>query len=251
MNYCHRFSYYAKSVCFFALASSFFLQAFAAENKTKFHSPPSAKLFYFIKADIKGLNIEGSGLIEWDKSAEKYSINSETRTPLTGILIAEKSEGLIESTGLVSEIFSIKRFRKELITTRLDRKNRQIHYQSNATPSTLEGSEQDRLSVVWQLLSLARTTPTKFSAGSKHKLLVVGSHDSDAWIFEVKKTQRIQTGLGEVDAIPINRIASENPDAQSIEIWLAPSLDWYPVKIRISEKNGDYVEQSLEKIEKK
>jgi len=166
-------------------------------------------------------------------------------------VIAEKSEGLIESTGLAPEIFSIKRFRKELITTRLDRKNRQIHYQGNATPSSLEGNEQDRLSVVWQLLSLARTTPTKFSAGSKRKLLVVGPHDSDTWIFEVKKTQRIQTGLGEVDAIPINRLASENPDAQSMEIWLAPSLDWYPVKIRISEKNGDYVEQSLEKIEKK
>ncbi len=251
MNYCHRFSYYAKLVFFSALASCFFLQAFAVENKTKIHHPTSAKLFYFIRADIKGLNIEGSGLIEWDKSVEKYSINSETRTPLTGILIAEKSEGLIESTGLAPEIFSIKRFRKELITTRFDRKNRQIHYQGNATPSTLEGSEQDRLSVVWQLLSLARTTPTKFSAGSKHKFLVLGSHDSDAWIFEVKKTQRIQTGLGEVDAIPINRLASENPDAQSIEIWLAPSLDWYPVKIRISEKNGDYVEQSLEKIEKK
>lgn len=107
------------------------------------------------------------------------------------------------------------------------------------------------MSVVWQLLSLARATPTKFSLGSKHKFLVVGSHDSDTWMFEVKKTQRIQTGLGEVDAIPINRLASENPDAQSMEIWLAPSLDWYPVKIRISEKNGDYVEQSLEKIEKK
>jgi hypothetical protein len=89
------------------------------------------------------------------------------------------------------------------------------------------------------------------SVGSKHKLLVVGSHDSDAWIFEVKKPHRIQIGLGEVDAIPINRLASENSDAPSMEIWLAPSLDWYPVKIRISEKNGDYVEQSLEKIEKK
>jgi hypothetical protein len=251
MNYCHRFSHHAKLVCFFALASCFFLPTFAAENKAKFHLPPSAKLSYFIRADIKGLNIEGSGLIEWDKSADKFTISSETRTPLTGILIAEKSEGLIESTGLAPEIFSIKRFRKELITTRLDRKNRQIHYQGNATPSSLEGGEQDRLSVVWQLVSLARTTPTKFSTGSKHKFIVVGPHDSDAWLFNVKKTQRIQTSLGEVDAIQITRLPSESPDAQSMEIWLAPSLDWYPVKIRLSEKNGDYVEQSLEKIEKK
>ncbi len=166
-------------------------------------------------------------------------------------MIAEKSDGLIESTGLAPEIFSIKRFRKELITTRLDRKNRQIHYQGNATSSSLEGGEQDRLSVVWQLSGLARTTPTKFSTGSKHKFNVVGSHDSDAWLFDVKKIQRIQTGLGEVDAIQITRLPSESPDAQSMEIWLAPSLDWYPVKIRLSEKNGDYVEQSLEKIEKK
>lgn len=240
-----------KLVILFALTFIFCLATQAAENKIKLNYPPTAKLFYFIRADIKGLNIEGAGLIDWDKAGDKYHINSETRTALTGILVAEKSEGLIDNTGLAPEIFSIKRFRKELITTRVDRKNHQINYQGNANPQSLLGAEQDRLSVLWQLLSLARSTPNKFSSGSKHKFTVIGTQDSEPWIFEVKKSQRIQTGLGEVDALQITRLPSENPDAQGMEIWLAPSLDWYPVQIRLSEKNGDYIEQSLEKIEKK
>lgn len=251
MNSCHFIFKHVKAVILFALIFSFCFATRAAENKAKFNYPPTAKLFYFIRADIKGLNIEGSGLIDWDKTNDKYNLSSETRTALTGVLVAEKSEGLIESAGLAPEMFSIKRFRKELITTRLDRKNRQILFQGNDHPLSLVGTEQDRLSVLWQLLTHARSTPNKFSTGSKHKFMVVGSQDSEPWIFEVKKPQRIRTGLGEVDAIQITRLPSENPDAQGMEIWLAPSLDWYPVQIRLSEKNGDYVEQSLEKIEKK
>lgn len=251
MNYCYFFSRHVKAVILFVLASFFYAPTYAAENKTKFSYPPSAKLFYFIRADIKGLNIEGTGLIDWEKSNDKYSLNSETRTALTGVLIAEKSQGLIDLSGLAPEIFSIKRFRKELVTTDLDRKNYKINYQGNVNPQSLSGTEQDRLSVLWQLLTLARSTPQKFSLGAKHKFIVVGSQDSEPWIFEVKKLQRIQTSLGEIDAIQISRQALESPDAQGMEIWLAPSLDWYPVKIRLTEKNGDFVEQTLEKIEKK
>lgn len=251
MNVSHVFLQYIKSLVLFLIALTLCLTTHAVENKIKLNYAPSAKLFYFIRADIKGLNVEGTGLIDWDKASDKYYLNSETRTALTGVLVAEKSEGLIEAAGLVPELFSIKRFRKELITTRLDRKNHQITYQGNATTQSLVGAEQDRLSVLWQLLTLARSTPAKFSVGSQHKFSVVGPQDSEPWIFEVKKSQRLQTGMGEIDAIQILRLPLENPDAQSMEIWLAPKLDWYPVKIRLSEKNGDYIEQSLEKIEKK
>jgi hypothetical protein len=38
---------------------------------------------------------------------------------------------------------------------------------------------------------------------------------------------------------------------QSLDIWLAPSLEWYPVKLRFVDNDRDYVEQTLERIVKK
>jgi len=43
------------------------------------------------------------------------------------------------------------------------------------------------------------------------------------------------------------------PDSkeQTLDLWLAPGLEWYPVKLRFSDGDRDYVEQTLEKITKK
>ena len=35
---------------------------------------------------------------------------------------------------------------------------------------------------------------------------------------------------------------------KSIDIWLAPQQDWYPVKLRETDKNGDYLDMSLSSL---
>ena len=32
------------------------------------------------------------------------------------------------------------------------------------------------------------------------------------------------------------------------DIWLAPDLQWYPVKLRYTESDGDYIEQTLREV---
>ena len=39
--------------------------------------------------------------------------------------------------------------------------------------------------------------------------------------------------------------------SQQVDLWLAPSLDWYPVRVRFNDNDGDFVDQTLEKVVKK
>jgi len=38
---------------------------------------------------------------------------------------------------------------------------------------------------------------------------------------------------------------------QTLDIWLAPSHEWYPVRLRFTDNDGEVIEQTLDKIVKK
>ena len=240
-------------ILLFSLSALHINPVCASESETKYANslPPEAKLDYAIRASIKGLILEGTGFINWEKNNGKYKLLSEIRTALTGTLLSEKSVGSQDQSGLSPESFFSKRFRKDGLTTQFDQKTHKLIFSGNAAPLNLHGGEQDRLSVIWQLLSAARSAPEKFIPNARFTFFVAGTHDAEPWIFEVKQTQRIHTGLGDFDTLQIMRIPEQNSNASRMEIWLAPALEWFPVKLRISENNGDYVEQSIENIQQK
>jgi hypothetical protein len=37
-------------------------------------------------------------------------------------------------------------------------------------------------------------------------------------------------------------------EEQQLDIWLAPALQWYPVKLRFTEGGGDFIEQTLRQV---
>jgi hypothetical protein len=57
--------------------------------------------------------------------------------------------------------------------------------------------------------------------------------------------------MGDFDAVHIVRVETEAVKGQNLDIWLAPSQEWYPVKLRFADDDKDYVEQTVEKIVKK
>lgn len=235
---------------FFFIAS---LATFSAAAETKYTAslPPSAKLDYSIRASIKGLVVDGNGFIHWQKNNGKYSLQSETRSALTGTLLAEKSEGVQDRRGLSPERFTSKRFRKHEVATVFDQKTHQLIFSGNAAAQAFHEGDQDRLSVIWQLLSVARAAPAQITPGARFSFSVAGTHDLQPWIFEVRQKQTLRTAIGETDAWQLIRVPEQNAGASLMEIWLAPAADWFPVRLRISEDNGDYIEQSIESVEKK
>lgn len=227
------------------------LQPLAAEEKLAITLPPSADINYDLKAQIKGVPLSGTALIQWQGNRNKYRLLYETRTALTGSLMLEISEGTLDAYGIAPEIFSTKRFRRDQVTINFDRQTKQVNFPGNGPNHVLQGGEQDRISVLWQLLSIGRAAPERLSPGAVWECNVVGQHDSESWVFEVKETKRIRTALGGLDVLHVTRTAPKNAKTPQMDVWFAPSLDWLPVRIRLSEDNGDYIEQNIEKLTRK
>ena len=47
------------------------------------------------------------------------------------------------------------------------------------------------------------------------------------------------------------REAPPGSESQTLDIWLAPSQEWYPVKLRFTDDDKQFIEQTLAKVVKK
>ena len=213
--------------------------------------PPSADLNYSIKARQSGLSLDGEALVQWQVAGKRFTINTETRAMLAGKIAEARSEGSIDAAGLAPLTFVEKRFRKQATTTTFDRDGNTVNFGGSGASAPLTGGEQDRNSAIWQLISLARGTPATVKAGMEWTFMVAGARDAEPWTFKVVQDEKLRTRLGQLRTLHIIRNPPPDSKDQQLDIWLAPTQEWYPVRLRFSEADGDYIEQSLEKISKK
>lgn len=218
--------------------------------KHKYNLPPSADLAYTITAKQGGFTIDGSSLMKWTAAGNKFVTTTETRAMLFGKILDAKSEGTIDEYGLAPSKFTEKRIRKEPTATTFNRETKTISFSASTETYPLEGGEQDRTSAIWQLISVARAAAGKFKPGSEWTFFVAGQRDAEPWTFKVVKQEKISTPLGDVTSMHIFKAPPPDAKGQQLDIWLAPSLEWYPVRLRFTDADGDFVEQSLEKINK-
>lgn len=237
------------------LAAGLALPAHAAEFhpavKRPFNPAPSADLDYALKARYRGLALDGNALVKWRISDGTYQIGVEAHAMIFGKVQSSSSEGGIDSYGLAPVTTIEKRFRKSPTTVTFNRSDKTMTFSVSPQSYPLLGGEQDRASVLWQLVGNARAAPKKFVAGSNWLYFVAGRTEADAWNFKVGKTEKVATPLGTLDAVKVARLLPPGSREQQLDIWLAPSLEWYPVKLRFSEPDGEVIEQTLESVTRK
>ena len=215
-----------------------------------FSLPPSADLAYSISARQRGFSLNGEATLSWRQGDGKYTIATDSRVALLGKLTENRSQGAIDSYGLAPNEYYEKRFRKDAVTAAFDREARTIGFSEGKKSYPIRGGEQDRVSISWQLVAIARAAKGKFKPGSEWAFFVVGPHDADPWSFRVVGREKIQAGagIGTVDTVHVLREPPPGSKDQTLDLWLAPSLEWYPVKLKFVDNERDYVEQTLEKI---
>lgn len=221
-----------------------------AADTSAIKPPPPAQLFYKARADIRGLTLDGESQIDWRYDAQHYQLSLETRAALTGVLLADKSEGSFDRNGLAPDTYTAQRFLKGKSVARFDRSAGEIDFAGNGPAYKLQGGEQDRVSVLWQLMSMMRARPNEFRPGTRKTFYVAGHRNGDPWTFEVKDKQRQRSIFGDIDTLHVAYVPDGQSSKTQVEIWLAPSQDWFPVRIRFSEPNGDYIDQSLEQLKR-
>lgn len=219
-------------------------------EKRKFNLPPSADLSYSIKAQQSGLLLDGNAILKWTATGKAFRIETETRASLVGKILNAKSEGAIDEYGLAPVSFTETRFHKDPTTTSFNHAGKLISFSASPDTYPIRGGEQDRNSAIWQLIAVARAAHSKFRQNSEWNFFVAGSHDAQSWSFKVDKEESIRTPLGKMNTVHVIKAPPPDSKGQRVDIWLSPSLEWYPVRLRFTEANGDFVEQLLSNVAK-
>ncbi len=231
--------------------ASLFMQGAAAQTAAagnKVSLPPSAELLYHINAKQRGIAVDGDATVRWMHEGNKFAVSSEVRAMVVGKILESRSEGQVDADGLLPETFTEKRLRKEKVTTSFDREAGLIRFSKSQETQPIVGGEQDRTSAVWQLVSIARSANAKVKPGTEWRFPVAGQSDAEPWTFKVVTQEKISTQAGDLNTVHISRAPRPDSRDQQLDIWLAPAMEWYPVRLRFSDDNGDFIEQTLKKV---
>lgn len=216
-------------------------------NAYKIDPPPSAELHYDVQSLQKGQNYYGNGKIDWQTSGNRYRIDGEAGV-LFFTVLSFRSEGSIDEFGVSPVIYSEKRFRRSETATHFHRERNTISFSASTLSYPRKGGEQDRASIVWQLAGIGRGDNSRFTPGTELDVMVAGVRDAETWRLRVVGEEEIEVGAGKLVAWHVLRVPRPGSYDQKLDIWLAPQQEWYPVRLRFTETNGDYLDMSLSKL---
>jgi hypothetical protein len=195
----------------------------------------------------KGQNVYGRGKINWYSEGNSYTVTGEAAVIFFSVLNF-KSEGVIDGSGVAPVIYSEKRFRKSETNTHFHRERNTISFSASTAAYPRKGGEQDRASIIWQLAAIGRGDSTAFASDTEIELFVAGVRDAETWRIRVIGEEEIEVGTGKVRAWHVVRIPRPGSYDQKLDIWFAPQQEWYPVKLRYTETNGDFLDMSLSNV---
>ncbi|MCV0441157.1 MAG: DUF3108 domain-containing protein [Hydrogenophaga sp.] len=203
--------------------------------------PSSTRLQYDVSGTVKGIGYRAQGSLDWIVANGRYDARMEMRVLLLGSR-SQTSTGRIDPAGLIPERFADKSRSEK--ATHFDTEKQRIRFSNNAPDVPLLPGAQDRLSLFMQLASLLQARPEAYAAGQTVDMQVAGTGDAPVWRFEVGEESTILLPAGELRARQLVRQPRKEFDS-TVEIWLAPGLEHLPVRLRITQPNGDVADQKL------
>ena len=204
-------------------------------------APTHTRLVYDITGEVKGRNIFAEGRFEWTVQDERYDAVLEVRMVLLGKR-TQTSVGRIGPQGLMPERFGERQ--RDEAATHFDHEGQRVRFSRNRPDAVLLPGTQDRLSVILQLAARLQAQPERFPVGQVWEVPVASSRDVSLWRWSVGQTENVDLPKGRMRAIHFTRAPLHEHD-QTIELWMAPALQHLPVRIRISQANGDWLDQRL------
>ncbi len=220
-------------------------QAPVATPTYQIHPPPSVDLHYDVrKVPKNGTPLSGRGEIVWHQKNGQYSITG-TVNWLFITALTFSSEGVIDNTGVSPITYRQKSFRRVETNTYFHRQQNTINFSASDNRYPRLGGEQDRASIIWQLASIGGGDDHVFTPNAEFRIMVAGVRDAEPWLMRVIGREAIDLKIGTLDTWHLVRVPKAGSYEQGLDIWLAPQHAWYPVKIRYSEPNGDYLDLNL------
>ena len=199
-------------------------------------APAAARMQFTVQGKIKSLPYQTKAQLDWLPQGQRYEASQEVQIPVLGSR-RQASVGTINAGGLQPEIF-LDRSRKEHSTT-FDAPSGQIRFSRGNEPQPLVAGTQDRLSVFFQVAGMLAAAPKAYPVGTRITVQAASTSRVAPWTFTVRSTENLQLPAGRMAAIKLEH-NSDSTDADGVQsaLWIAPSLGYLPVRIRMVEDGG-------------
>ncbi|MCA0177176.1 MAG: DUF3108 domain-containing protein [Proteobacteria bacterium] len=198
-----------------------------------FDWPPATRLHYDLTGQYRG-PLYGSGQVEWLRDGSHYQVrvNIDVDPAFTRQLV---SDGVITPQGLSPRRYD-EETRVPLLAPRthtLQFESGQVRLSNGMTELTPEGV-QDSASQFVQMTWLFLTDPERLAVGRTLDLPLALPRRVGVWTYDVTEAQPLALPFGTIDTFHlVPRQGSARAGEFSAELWLAPSLQYLPVRILV------------------
>lgn len=213
----------------------------ASDAPVPVQMPDPARLSFAVTGQAKRFNYSASAELVWRHANGQYQASQEVSLFLLGSR-SQTSEGRITDRGLEPSRFNDKARKEQSAQLAFDQNL--AHFSTGAPDAAIAPGAQDRLSVFLQLSALLAAAPQRYPAGTQISFITVSARRADRWTFRVGETETLDLPSGSTQALRLDKIAAAGDDQQA-SLWLAPSMQYLPVRIRLAQDNGDFADLQL------
>ena len=212
-----------------------------------FEWPASTRISYLLTGYYRG-DVSGSAQVEWVRAGARYQVHLDLVVGPSGApLITRRmtSDGEITAQGLAP-----RRYDQDTKVVLRDRNRSTVLFEpgfvvlANGEHRDSVPGVQDTASQFVQLTYVFSTRPDLLKVGDTVNIPLALPHKVDVWTYDVADEETLQTSFGALPTLHLKprRTAERRAGELSAEIWFAPQLRYLPVRIRIEQDAGTYLD---------
>ena len=205
--------------------------------------PGSATLEFNASGQVKGFHYSAGAQLQWQQDGQYY----QARQSISMFLMGERSQtsdGLITPQGLQPLNFTDKGRKTQ--SAHFDVAGGKSHYSDGTADAAISDGIQDRLSVFLQLSALIAGAPERYPPGTLIELTSSSARAAARWQFRVGATEALELPVGSIMALRLDKLPAKSGDQRG-SVWLAASMQYLPVRIRLAQGDDDFVDLQLKK----
>jgi len=224
----------------------------AASAAAAFEWPPSTRLTYTLTGNYQG-PVNGEARVEWLRQGGRYQVHLDVSIgpSLTPFVTRRmSSEGELTDNGL-------RPLRYEETTRAALRSPRvaQVALEpqrvllANGNEAERPPGVQDTASQFVQLTWLFTTQPQRLKVGAAVDFPLALPRRLDRWVYDVQAEEMLDTPAGRVPTFHLKpRRESRRAGELLVDTWIAPTLQYLPVRIRIEQDEQTWADLLIDRL---